>query len=348
MKKQLLKIVYAFTAVVFVLSVNCFGQDKADQVFTTNMFTCPSTASTPTIDGLADLGVYSDAQILENYEAGEGSTAEDLSAEYKACWDGSYFYLFVSITDDVDFSLPPDSTGNTHTFDCAELFWNPDIDTIPIEGNNNYGTDAIQLRFNRGRVDETAPFGDAHGVWDSKAESKREGTLFTTANLPTGWSVEARIPWKAILPDDLNAYVQIVMGFEVSVGDADDGTPSSGNRDIIKDWANNTGVGNEWLDTRYFGRIILENTAGINGVNNITDASVVVYPNPAVESVNFDNVINYTTIEIINVLGQTVKTVNIDANSVIIDATDLNSGALYIAKISDDNGNSVLKRFIVR
>lgn len=349
MKEQLLKIVFAVAAVAIALSGICFGQDKADQVLTEKMFTCPSTATTPTIDGLADIGAYSDAQVLENYEAGAGATAEDLSAEFKACWDAQYFYLFVSITDDVDFSLPADSTGSTHTFDNAELFWNPDIDTIPIEGNNNYGTDAIQLRFNRGRVDETAPFGDAHGVWDGKPEYKREGTLFTTVSLPTGWAAEARVPWEAILPDDLNAYVQVVMGFEVSVGDADDGTAASGNRDIIKDWANNLGVGNQWLDTRYFGRIKLENTAGIVAVdNNIAEMPVVVYPNPASESVNFVNVLNYKTIEIIDVLGQVLKTVDISTNSVTIDVTDLTSGSLFIARIADENGNSVLKRFIVK
>ena len=73
------------------------------------------------------------------------------------------------------------------------------------------------------------------------------------------------------------------------------------------------------------------------GVTSFDQSSISAYPNPSQDAWNIsiaDSSIQ--SVEILNTLGQTVKTVSGNDNSMRIDASDLATG-LYFAKIQNEN-----------
>lgn len=91
------------------------------------------------------------------------------------------------------------------------------------------------------------------------------------------------------------------------------------------------------------------NNAGIVYVDNIMftntqlnvvafeQSTITAYPNPSSDAwnINLDNA-NIQTVEVLNTLGQSVKTITVNDSSVRIDVSDLATG-LYFAKIQNEN-----------
>jgi len=78
-------------------------------------------------------------------------------------------------------------------------------------------------------------------------------------------------------------------------------------------------------------------SGGTLGNTSFTTSSITAYPNPSSDAwkISLDNA-NIQTVEVLNSLGQSVKTIIVNDSSVRIDASDLATG-LYFAKIQNEN-----------
>ncbi len=78
-------------------------------------------------------------------------------------------------------------------------------------------------------------------------------------------------------------------------------------------------------------------SGGTLGVDSFESTSINAFPNPSRDAWNIsvDNS-SIQTVEVLNTLGQSVKTITVNNNNVRIDASDLASG-IYFAKIQNEN-----------
>ena len=82
-------------------------------------------------------------------------------------------------------------------------------------------------------------------------------------------------------------------------------------------------------------------------INDVIDNNILVYPNPANNVINItSNNIDIYSIDLYNVIGELILSKS-DVNSkmIIINKNELNSG-IYISKITDINGNSIVRNII--
>lgn len=109
-------------------------------------------------------------------------------------------------------------------------------------------------------------------------------------------------------------------------------------------------------DTEYFWRVLATNICGDSplsdvfsfttednlGVNDITIEGLVVYPNPVNNLMNVEAAEPITSIELINVLGQSLLLHLIDSNKAQIDLSSLSAGN-YFARITSEKGVNIVQ-----
>jgi hypothetical protein len=357
MKKNLLNLGLSITMMLAFGVVTKAQFDvpaKAGLVSPVNKVEVTAAAEEIALDGYAENG-YTSALDLEHFQEGEDIVTgpADLSGSVKMTWNYSYLYFLFKINDNVAHT----GIDPSYMFDNVELFLNINIDSVPREGQSNFGDDAIQMRFNRGYDD----FYDHDGFgWNAKMDTTATDTMVPgSENIDyyieddgSTWTVEAQIPWQVIMPagskpEDINDYVDNVMGLDLSVGDSDGDQGSAGARDAVLFWDDDdSGIGNAWYDTRVFGAMTL---AG----NPITDIKENYSSNVSVYSSNGNLVVKGITansdIQVINMLGQVVMaSENVAVNELEISASQLQPNNLYIVNIKTADGFVVTNKVIVR
>lgn len=272
MKKNLLMsfliaaFVFAGIAVKAQSQCDDMEQGVGKPCATPKTYTGVQVATPMKIDGAVDDWAAITSNDLKNVSSGPDkiSSPADLSASFKACFDATNFYILLTLTDDIDLSWPLGSDKATYQYDNVEIFFNTDFTNDDAAGaySTTAASDAKQLRYIRGNVDDM----DGAGVkWlNGGAE-----TTWSVENTPTGWQVEASLAWAAILPDP--AVIPEVIGFEISLGDADDEANTAGPRESIITWANDTGADNSWKDTRCFGYMKLVASTPSTGGDQCAD-----------------------------------------------------------------------------
>jgi hypothetical protein len=176
----------------------------------------------------------------------------------KFAWDYSNFYLYVNITDDVEHSWNG-TIGNPWEFDCIELHFQLDTQTVP----SAYTDNTVQLRLSRG---------DA-GFISSTMRSGLDAAdiLYYWENTADGWLAECAIPWvfmlpNGALPEDIMDYLPLI-GFDMMISDSDGFDPNVGERNsgtqiawdadgVPDDTADGT-EDNAWNNTSVFGYLNL-------------------------------------------------------------------------------------------
>ena len=96
------------------------------------------------------------------------------------------------------------------------------------------------------------------------------------------------------------------------------------------------------------GQICIETaTAYLEGIQDITlSDGVKLYPNPAIDNLTIEMESKFNTIEITNVLGQSIYRANVTDNQTSIDIVGYSTGMYYV-KLQGDNG-MVTKKFVKR
>jgi hypothetical protein len=189
------------------------------------------TNTAPTIDGVAD-GVWGGTNTsasLNNVIDGTVANASDLSANYKAMWDATYFYVLVNVTDNVKTN-----NGGTDYYndDAVEVFF--DI------GNNKtttYGANDFQYTF---RWNDNTIY---------EKNNKTTGVTFARVDNSTGYVMEMRFPWSTLTGSPA---INQLVGFDVAVNDDDDGNA----RDRKISWA--ATADQAWTNPSYMGTVILK------------------------------------------------------------------------------------------
>ena len=310
----------------------------------------PASTGSMLMDAVGDEACYSAFQTLQVCkEAGAGIAARkagdavDFDSKFKVCWDETYLFVYMEIIDDVAEEYVR-GKEQSWTWDNFEVFLDLDTsNTVAAYAD----TSTMQLRINRGLMSKAGK--------DSIVESGFRGNakefVFAIDNRPTeGWTVEIAVPWKACSVADsavniLRERAQGVIGFDIGVADADgDGTGTTGGRNVAGGaqmfWEFDDPIGNEdnaYQNRRVFGLINLIGTPvptpHISGIATLKDVSSYrVYPNPSNGSVTFTNLEGVNEIEIYNLVG--VKISTIDVNASLVRVNNLKSG-IYFAKIKD-------------
>jgi len=327
MKKQLLNVCVAFAATM-LFAGSVLAQHEAPNQ--TMDVPAVKAGDAIVIDGTDDEDSWSaDQAVLGKFNASGVTSDADFSAKMQLCWDANNLYMFVTITDDIETAYA--GTGDNYTFDAVEFF--QDLDTLsPTPATGAYSGDETQGRFNRS--------------WDAyTGNAARNAAVYEFAYISggTGWTVEGKLPWVAFMPEgsvpeDFNAWVDKALGWDIQVADNDgagrDGQFAWDPDNVVPGTEAGTTEDNGWKDTRVFGIIHL--LAAPDAVKPVENSVFGVYPNPATSEVNFTNLNGVTSIELVNLIGQIVKTVDVSAADLSLNVSDVASGN-YIVKIITNN-----------
>jgi hypothetical protein len=279
--------------------------------------------------------------------------ARDLGGYIKVCYDNANLYIFAHVTDDSAGIY--DGNGSQWTFDNVEVFLDMDTTINLVSNLGSYDeaaagpttTDANQYRWDRQIADSS--LGNA-------ARNSQDLNNFALFDQGTYWNLEVALPWLATMPEgynlnDLAEWVNTsqTIGFDVSFADNDSGT--SGDRTGQLAWdpdTSATGAHNEadqaWHDTRAFGFLQFGWSNCAKDINSLEHNRIWVYPNPAKDMLTVTNLEDATSIEIVSILGQTLKVISsIDAPSIQVNMVDLLPGA-YVVKINLLNGDILTRK----
>jgi hypothetical protein len=154
------------------------------------------TATAPIIDGTADAswGGSNTSASLNILIGGSITGPADLSANYKAMWDATYFYLLVNVTDDVKIN-----NGGTDYYndDAVEVFFD-----IGNSKASTYGANDFQYTF---RWNDNTVY---------EKNSKITGVTFGRVDNATGYVMEMRFPWSTLTGTPA---VNQLVGFDVEM-----------------------------------------------------------------------------------------------------------------------------------
>ena len=84
---------------------------------------------------------------------------------------------------------------------------------------------------------------------------------------------------------------------------------------------------------------------GLKDINN-KDVTLTVFPNPATEQLNINSSIPFAKVSLVNLLGQTIREINVGNENYTMDVSDLSKG-LYLIKIDTEQG-SVTKKIQIK
>ena len=150
-----------------------------------------------------------------------------------------------------------------------------------------------------------------------------------TANLQVFVSTDGGTNWSAPVFDLCNY--------------TDEGYESWTLMPFVVDLSSYAGQSNVKLMFNYTGfdgcQIILDNVnlLDLTGVNEVSEASVNIYPNPANNTLYVNATSNISKIEVFNTLGQKVMTVSANDNHAQLNTSNLSKG-MYMLKLHTDNG----------
>ena len=352
MKKLLLT---TFFAALLLLNLNSVSAQYISPVY---ILPVPSITAPIVIDGDADAS-YTDWQVAKiAKEAGAGVTphdgdATDFNVRFKLTWDWTYLYLIADIVDDIEEDYVIGKT-QPWTWDNVEIF----IDLDTNSTTQAYSTTSTtQIRFCRGLLDangdDSLVESNSRGAGGSDADSKtaqiKQFKFYEDAHATidngTGWHFEVAIPWSAATDSasvDIHDLTVVdggtVVGFDLSVADADgDGTGDTGGRNVAGgaqafwDLDDPEGTGNE--DNAYQNRLVFGFIQLLSVWWNINytgiASNVCISPNPAHNQLTLSGLYGNRSAIITDLLGQTVRSMEITNDKTTIDISDLAAGIYF-------------------
>jgi len=322
MKKVILLIVVFFTA-----KAMSFAQFELDVRKTSETFTIEGNALEAEWDSV-------EFEAATNYTLGDPVADNDLAVQFKTMWSADGFYVYAEIKDDEAVAIPGTKYWN---YDNFEIFFNTDWDNLTTDVEpNNYTENCWQMRINRG-YDQITGGGPAFD-----ADTVNKAINHAQVDLGSGWNVEVFVPWNLlnVTVADLESEDR-TMGFELSVGDADDdGTQK---RQNIIAWNTSTGEDVAWKDFNVFGRINLINPVA-TGINFNKVSGMNIYPNPANGYFRLKGIGQSVKYSITDISGREVQSGRTSDNE-LVDVSKLSKG-LYIVKVGEAK-QSLVKSILI-
>jgi len=231
-------------------------------------FDIPRVATAPVIDGKADevWSQVSAQQLTTSIQANPPSTPADASGQFRVLYDAQNLYALVDINDERLIN------------DTAES-WQDDSVEFYVDGDNTKkgpGLDGHNRQYTFGWTTT-----DIQGT-----NTDVTGAGIAQENTPTGWRIEIKLPWQALI--GAGAPVGRLIGIDCFYNDDDDGT----DRDSQIAW--HSIVGDDWQTPRDWGTALVAAPQLAGGADALYVAlrdsanhtAVIVYPSPDVLKAN--------------------------------------------------------------
>lgn len=213
-----------------------------------------------TVDGLLEEAWWNANQeditnVIEPIINGE----EDLSASWRALWNQTFLYLFVSVTDD----RLRDNSSDYFNDDAIEIYLD-----MGLERSESYDVNDRQLSIS----------------WNSNNVVAQQGTLgmgvlTSVVNTEVGYDVEVRLPWSAL---GFTPAAGRFFGFDVQVIDDD----TVGERDGKMAWFAKEDESD--VNPSLFGLVFLEEESPTAVFTPTVANPLRVYPNPTKGVITLD------------------------------------------------------------
>jgi len=192
------------------------------------------------VDGTANGWPGMPAERIGSDRLVQGSSAEGLEASFKACWDDSFLYLLVDVSDPTPMrnSQGPEMLWSA---DCVELF-------IGSESLNKGG----QLLFSDRQILLSASKANGKALFHyARSPQQYDAQLEVVPKVDgKGYVLEAAIPWKAL---ELSPKIGTELLFDIAIDDSQDGK----RRDRQLMWnggASNSGDRSHWGRLKLIGQ----------------------------------------------------------------------------------------------
>jgi hypothetical protein len=298
----------------------------------------------PTVDGEMD-DMWDNIKWVEINEGAPISTDDsDFYTRMKIAWNGDHIYMLVERVDD------------TLTYGADAKPYHQDYVTLYIDADGYSGLapsyDNAQVWWARSTYDGEGGFGgdgrtgDPDNGWvgyDYFAPVLTQEYTVDGATVLTEYSLETAV---AGFTDDLSTEVDDEFGFEFEIGDTDDFEEGTDNRKYMH-FINPDGTGGVWDDVTQFNVAVIDEAieesqepVGID--QSLASENGKLFPNPAVNSVQFssDQVVNQ--VSIYNVTGSIVLSKTVNSQNGEVNISGLKAG-LYFVKLSMGNSSNVIK-----
>jgi hypothetical protein len=260
------------------------------------------------------------------------SSSADYSVFFKCVWDENGLYMYFNFTDDIiNYS--------------AEEDWNRDCIEAAILVTDDPGKRAAynawwQPEKRTWEVKFTFPYGLT--TWDVLWENRdMTGCDFAWYDKDdaTGWELEAFVTWTTLNGNGgIYTFVPEIgkkISFQLMASDADD-------QPVVQHnlfWWQEAGT-NE--DASEYAMLKLGGT--VLGVDPIKKSELGIYPNPVETILYFTGKETVKSVQICNVLGQTLRNYN-DIRNNSINVEDLTSG-VYLISVKTQEGKTTTSRFV--
>ncbi len=317
-----------FTCFLFLIAIVCM-YSNAQSVRTYDVF---KTTGEIVIDGEMDpIWELVDTVMCpfgDEDEDDPPSDEWDLSMNVRMLWNDTAFFFFGVINDD----YTPDSSE----YDAGVPEWQVDNVEVYFDPANAKTSDMnnhTQLRFEY-RV--TPPF---YRQWSEGGFDVSEPIdAWAKTETGDGWQMEVAFDIVSLMNRiDSTLAEDHQMGWNVVCIDNDD--PMLTDVTVLR-WVE-TG-GDSWNNGALMGTITLKSDV-ISDIKKVTKkAALKVYPNPAKDYVRISDISSVQRIEISNIIGQDLWSVDNPASD-IIDLSGLREGMYLIRLYSDENTVTTVK-----
>ncbi|WP_165874757.1 sugar-binding protein [Cocleimonas flava] len=173
------------------------------------------------------------AEFIGTVIQGTIENPRDLTARWRANWDDNNLYVWVGIIDEVHVSDSKESWAD----DSIEIY----IDADASRGETYDQFNDFHLSFSLGKSEITAG--------STTPLDRLKDIKYTTRQLPTGYQLEAAIPWSTL---NIQPSAEHAIGFDIQINDDDNGDA----RDAKISW--NATIDQAWKNPRVFGQLILQ------------------------------------------------------------------------------------------
>lgn len=280
-------------------------------------FKIQKTSIAPVVDGTEDPGIWDNPAIssieAKNVLVGTVSSASDLSGNAKFVWDNSYLYAFVTVTD----NTKQNDSQNSYEDDAVEIYLDINNDKA-----STYGANDVQYTFG---------WNDGTTVGVLPSGRSTTGITYSAVSTPTGYVVEARIPWSTV---QASPGENQLLGLEFMINDDDNG----GTRDKKIAWSSTTD--NAWQDPSLFGVAKLADEVITSFDEQYSSFNILSYPNPFNAEFNIEAK-GYFTYQLMNQMGQVLESGQTNDKATFM--TQNYAKGIYLLRFTQNDESRVIK-----
>ena len=304
MKKELL---FAF---IFVFSTANFAFSQ----YVPDTLKAIKTSTAPVIDGTID-PVWDNAQFVEISNWGDNDPdpdPDDFTATFKLLWDDEFVYFLGVAVDDIvtDMSGISSSGAPDWETDCFELYWAPSNTQL------NDMTEMTQVRLAYANATNEDASSNVKNGWSEDGFSIANFVTGARELSDNGWVAEGSFDLAALaeaVGSDVEFTDGSVLGLNIMAGDND----NSAERENVGSWIADMNY-NE-ADTS---GILVLMPSGYNSTEAIKGTNISIYPNPVARVLHISADANIDLIEIVNLLGAKVLTIQNTSNRINVSQLD--------------------------